>query len=66
MATNANEFLADLRRRIINRPEISSDGLSPYLEAVERSFGADCSYAQVIKQYHGEPASTPHGGTRLA
>lgn len=27
-----------------------------YLEAVERSFGADCSYGQVIKLYHGEPA----------
>jgi IS1 family transposase len=52
---NANAFLADLRRRIVNRPEISSDGFSPYLEAVERSFGADCSYAQVIKQYRGEP-----------
>jgi IS1 family transposase len=53
---NANEFLADLRRRIVNRPEISSDGFPPYLEAVERSFGADRSYGQVIKQYHGEPA----------
>jgi IS1 family transposase len=52
---NANAFLADLRRRIVNRPEISSDGFSPYLEAVERSFWADCSYAQVIKQYRGEP-----------
>jgi hypothetical protein len=40
-AENANAFLADLRRRIVNRPEISSDGFSPYLEAVERSFGAD-------------------------
>jgi IS1 family transposase len=54
-AENANAFLADLRRRIVNRPEISSDGFSPYLEAVERSFGADCSYGQVIKHYHGEP-----------
>jgi IS1 family transposase len=53
---NANAFLADLRRRIVNRPEISSDGFSPYLEAVERAFGADCSYGQVIKHYHGEPA----------
>ena len=52
---NANAFLADLRRRIVNRPEISSDGFSSYLEAIERSFGADCSYGQVIKQYHGEP-----------
>jgi IS1 family transposase len=55
-AENANALLADLRRRIVNHPEISSDGFSPYLEAVERSFGADCSYGQVIKQYHGEPA----------
>jgi IS1 family transposase len=55
-AENANAFLADLRRRIVNRPEISSDGFSAYLEAVERSFGADCSYGEVIKQYHGEPA----------
>jgi IS1 family transposase len=53
---NTNAFLADVRRRVINRPEISSDGFSAYLEAVERSFGADCSYAQVIRQYHGEPA----------
>ena len=55
-AENTNAFLADLRRRIVNRPEISSDGFPAYPEAVERSFGADCSYAQVIKQYHGEPA----------
>ena len=55
-AENTNVFLADLRRRIVNRPEISSDGFSPYLEAVERAFGADCTYGQVIKQYHGEPA----------
>jgi IS1 family transposase len=53
---NTNAFLADLRRRIVNRPEISSDGFTPYLEAVEQAFGADCSYGQVIKQYHGEPA----------
>jgi transposase-like protein len=40
---NANAFLADLRNRVVNRPEISSDGFRPYLEAVERPFGADCS-----------------------
>jgi len=52
---NANTFLADVRRRIVNRPEISSDGFTPYLEAVERAFGIDCSYGQLIKQYQGEP-----------
>jgi IS1 family transposase len=53
---NTNAFLADLRSRIVNRPEISSDGFRPYLEAVERAFGADCFYGQIIKQYDGEPA----------
>ncbi len=33
---NANTFLADLRRRIVNRPEISSDGFAAYPDAVER------------------------------
>src|SRR3984893_2837581 len=53
---NANAFLVDLRQRIVNRPEISSDGFSAYPDAVERAFGMDCSFAQIIKQYHGEPA----------
>jgi IS1 family transposase len=53
---NTNAFLADLRQRIVNRPEISSDGFSAYPDAVERAFGIDCSFAQIIKQYHGEPA----------
>jgi hypothetical protein len=53
---NTVAFLADLRQRIVNRPEISSDGFSAYPDAVERAFGLDCSFAQIIKQYHGEPA----------
>jgi len=53
---NANAFLAGLRQRIVNRPEISSDGFSAYPDAVERAFGIDCSFAQIIKQYQGEPA----------
>ena len=43
---NAVAFLADLRQRIVNRPEISSDGFSAYPDAVERSFGLDCSLAR--------------------
>src|SRR6266705_5146950 len=43
---NTNAFLADLRHRIVNRPEISSDGFSPYLEAVEQTFGGGCTYGQ--------------------
>ena len=61
-SANTTAFLADLRSRIVNRPEISSDGFRPYLEAVERAFGADCAYGQIIKQYDGEvhPVLTGH------
>ena len=37
-AENTQDFLADLRERVINRPEISSDAFQPYPEAVERAF----------------------------
>jgi IS1 family transposase len=53
---NTHAFLADLRRRIINKPEISSDGFPAYPDAVERAFGSDCTFGQIVKQYHGEPA----------
>jgi transposase-like protein len=52
---NANAFLADLRQRIVNRPEVSSDGFPAYPDAIERAFGLDCSFGQLIKQYQGEP-----------
>jgi len=55
-AYNTHAFLADLRQRIMNKPEISSDGFFAYPNAVEATFGADCTFAQIIKQYHGEPA----------
>ena len=53
---NTKAFLWDLRERIINAPEISTDGLGSYEAAVEEAFGADCRYGQIVKQYHGEPA----------
>lgn len=50
-----NAFAADLRARVINRPQISSDGFKPYPEAIERAFGSEVDYGQIVKQYHGEP-----------
>ena len=50
-STNALEFMDDLRQRLQDRPQITTDGLKAYIEAVEESFGADVDYAQVIKEY---------------
>ena len=49
----AYEFMMDLAARIDNTmvPQITSDGLSLYVGAVEEAFGADVHYAQLVKVY---------------
>ena len=47
----AIELMDDLRSRLANRVQLSTDGHSAYLEAVEGAFGADVDYAQIIKLY---------------
>ena len=50
-------FVDDLRTRLANRVQITSDGHKAYLEAVEGAFGADVDYAQLIKIYGASPES---------
>ena len=54
-AENTQEFVADLRERVINRPNISSDAFNAYPEAVELAFGDDVDYGQIVKVFQGEP-----------
>jgi hypothetical protein len=42
-------FMDDLRDRLANRVQLTSDGHRAYLEAVEGAFGADVDYAQLVK-----------------
>ena len=50
----AIEFMDDLRGRLANRVQLTTDGHKAYLEAVEGALGGDVDYAQLIKLY-GEP-----------
>lgn len=50
----ALDFMHDLRSRLRNRVQLTSDGLANYLVAVDDVFGADVDYAQLVKIY-GEP-----------
>ena len=50
-------FMDDLRRRLANRVQLTSDGHRAYLEAVEGAFGADVDYAQLVKIYGNAPES---------
>ena len=51
---DAKIFLKDLRSRIVNRVQLTSDAHHAYLEAVEETFGIDVDYAQLVKIY-GQP-----------
>lgn len=44
-------FMDDLRSRLANRVQLTSDGHKAYLEAVEGAFGCDIDYAMLIKMY---------------
>jgi IS1 family transposase len=52
---DAAAFMADLASRLDNRVQLSSDALGTYVDAVERAFGADVDYGQVVKFYEAEP-----------
>ena len=47
----AIELMDDLRSRLANRVQLTTDGHRAYLEAVEGAFGADVDYAMLIKLY---------------
>ena len=58
-ALTAQEFMADVADRINTRVQLTTDGHSAYLSAVEKSFGNDIDYAQLVKIY-GAPEGGPN------
>lgn len=48
---SAIALMDDLRSRLSNRVQLTTDGHKAYLEAVEGAFGADVDYAQLVKLY---------------
>lgn len=52
-------FMADLASRMAGRVQLTTDGLTTYLDAVEQGFGANVDFAQLVKVY-GPPAGAEH------
>ena len=50
---HAIKFIDDLAWRLSNRIQLTSDGHTPYLEAVEGAFGGAVDYAMLVKHYGG-------------
>ncbi len=44
-------FMKDLANRLSSRVQLTTDGLMIYLDAVERAFGGDVDYSQLVKLY---------------
>lgn len=53
----AIEFMDDVRKRLANRVQLTTDGHRAYLDAVEGAFGGDVDYAQLVKLYGKSPES---------
>jgi len=56
-AATADAFVADVASRMTSRLQISTDGLRAYESAIEKAFGSDVDYAQIVKVYGNEEIS---------
>ncbi len=54
----AGAFIADVKDRLTNRVQLTSDGHKAYLGAVEDAFGSDIDYAMLVKLFGAAPEST--------
>jgi IS1 family transposase len=54
----AFEFMKDLKSRLANRVQLTSDGHHAYVNAVEAVFGNEIDFAQLVKLY-GESSDNP-------
>jgi IS1 family transposase len=53
-AVTATAFVVDLKSRLSNRVQITTDGHRPYLEAVESAFGTEVDYS-ILQKIYGSP-----------
>lgn len=56
-APDALRFVDDLRSRLANRVQLTTDGHKAYLVAVNEAFGGDVDYAMLIKMYTEAPGN---------
>jgi IS1 family transposase len=50
-------FMYDLKGRLANRIQLTTDGYPKYIDAVELTFGSNVDFAMLVKQYNSTPES---------
>lgn len=53
-AASTRLFCADVRSRVLGRPQVTTDGFRPYRDALEDAFGRDIHYATAVKVFANE------------
>jgi IS1 family transposase len=62
---SALSFMDDLRQRLANRVQLTTDGHPVYPAAVAEAFGPDVDYAQLVKLY-GTPSASREAARRYS
>jgi IS1 family transposase len=63
---NTDQFIRDLRERVIGLPEISTDGFHPYRNAIRDAFGNRVAHGVVSKTYSVTHLATPEASRRYS
>jgi len=58
-AYSAYLLMEDIQARVKGRVQLTTDGLTAYVSAVEGVFGGDVDYAQLVKHYGAEGGKSP-------
>jgi len=56
-AETAHSFMEDVATRLAHRVQLTTDGHSAYLTAVEDAFGGHIDYAMLVKRYGADPSA---------
>ena len=59
---DADVFVSDLKSKLVNRPQISTDGLRDYIGAIKESFGEEVDYGSIIKTFSFSDPKTRKNG----
>jgi IS1 family transposase len=66
----AQAFVKDVAGRMANRVQVSTDGLKAYVAAMDKAFGTEVDYAQIIKIYGNDQVDnrrySPPSGVKSA
>jgi len=62
----AQLFMADVKKRLRHRVQLTSDAFSPYLTAVRYAFDGDVDYAQLVKLYGSTDGKRKSGDAKYS